>query len=79
MRVGQRAAIATEFGWDIADVEEYQPTRRMHSTTHLFQTGRGYAIALREGKTIPKAYADYGPWTAHKAHRGWVVFTSKET
>jgi len=77
-RFGQRNAIATEFGWDISEVEEYQPTRRMHSRTHLFQAGSVYVVAVREGESVPKAYDTYGPWTPRRPYRGWVVLTSAE-
>lgn len=78
MPLNQRSAICTQFGWDYADLEEYQPGRRVHRSVRLYQTGSGYVIALKEGHPIPAQFDAYAPWKASGPWKGWVVYTSDD-
>jgi len=73
--VNQRSAIASQFGWDIADVEEYQHTRRVHNRVFVYQTGSGYAVALKEGQKVPLAITNgFGAFTPCRPFKGWTVW-----
>lgn len=76
--MSQREAIATAFGWDIAEVEEYNPSRRIHSRTFLYQTGSGYVIAIKTGTKIPMAYNHLAPWVLRDQWKGWSVLESSD-
>jgi len=76
--MSQREAIATAFGWDISDVEEYQPTNRLHSRTFLYQTGNGYVIAVKTGTKVPKVYNHLAPWVLRDRWKGWSVLESAD-
>jgi hypothetical protein len=70
---GQREAICTAYGWSLDDAAEYQPTRRMHSRTFLYQVNNGYCIAVRGGK-VPRAYREIGEWRLVETLDGWEVY-----
>jgi len=51
-RKSRRYAIAFAFGQDIADVEEYQSTRR-NGNVPIYLLDGDYVIALRDGESAP--------------------------
>jgi hypothetical protein len=53
-RHSRREAIAFAFWQDIADVEEYQSTRR--GSVPIYQINGNYAVALRDGESAPDGY-----------------------
>lgn len=75
----QRDAVAIAFGWDRSEVSEYKYGRHRAGRVHLYDAGDGYACAVRDGATIPKAFAEYGPWTACCTIRGYTVYTGSGT
>ena len=53
-RKSRRYAIAFAFGQDLADIDEYQSTRR--GKVPIYNLDGGYAVALREGEKAPEGY-----------------------
>jgi hypothetical protein len=71
--LGQREAICTAFGWSYDDLSEYQPTRRMHSRTFLYEVNNGYCVALRERQAMPRVYREMAEWRTVEVRNGWAV------
>ena len=79
MRLNQRSAIATQYGWDISEVTQYQPseTNKLHPRVKVYDLGSTYAVALKEGEPVPPRIVEhFGPFTPCAPYRGYVVWNT---
>ena len=68
IRRSRRYTIAFAFGQDIADVDEYQPSRR--GKVPIYDLDGDYAIALREGEKAPAGYE----WKFKEGAYGYAIW-----
>ena len=69
-RRSRRYAIAFAFGEDLADIDEYQSTRR--GKVPIYNLGAGFAVALRDGEQAPEGYE----WKFKEVSYGYAVWRS---
>ncbi len=72
-RKSRRYAIAFAFGQDLADVEEYQSTRR--GKVPIYQLDGDYCVALRDGEALPQDVAY--EWKFKEESYGYKVWWSQ--
>ena len=77
MKMTQRKAICMAFGWDYADLTEYQPSWKrgpvkVYCGEH---PAAEYLIAQPAGKAIPAALVEeFGEWVPLDTFGGWTVY-----